>query len=102
MLDGVSLLLQFSSEVFKGVNSYLRKGLSFITKILKKSKSGISDLEWWAMPRFSLPEKILFFFYPDFSVYTVSSKTVWGGWSSDGSETHGFWSLFEKVLHIII
>ena len=83
------------------VNSYLSKGFSYNTKI-PKTKSAISDLEWWAAPRNSLPAKTLFSFSPDVTVYTDSSKTGWGGWSTDGAETYGFWSLSEKDLHINI
>ena len=81
------------------VNSYLSKGFSYDTKI-PKTNSAINDLKWWAIPRDSLPSKTLFSFSPDFTVYTDSSLTGWGGWSTDGSETHGFWSPYEQELHI--
>ena len=83
------------------INSYLSKGFSYCTKV-PKTKSAIKDLEWWASPRDCLPAKTLYSFSPDFTVFTDSSKTGWGGWSSDGVETHGFWSLSEQDLHINI
>ena len=83
------------------INSYISKGFSYSTKV-PKTKSAIKDLEWWASPREFLPAKTLYSFSPDFTVFTDSSKTGWGGWSSDGAETHGFWSLSEQELHINI
>ena len=83
------------------VTSHLSRGFSYDTRIFP-SQSACQDLEWWASCGPSLPARSLYSFSPDINIWSDSSETGWGGWTSQGDRTYGFWSLFESFLHINI
>ena len=83
------------------VTSHLSKGFSYETRIYP-SQAACLDLDWWASCGTSLPARSLYSFSPDINLWSDSSETGWGGWSSQGDSTYGFWSLYESFLHINI
>ena len=99
-LDGVSHMLLFITEIYSIVTSYLSKGFSYDT-IISVSRSARKDLEWWISTT-SLPARSLYSFSPDITLYSDSSSTVWGGWTTNNERTFGFWSQLESKLHVNI
>ena len=83
------------------VSSLLSKGFSYNT-IVFPSASARQDLSWWLESGPSLPARSLCSFSPDLTIYSDSSSTGWGGWTSEGDSTYGFWSPSELTLHINI
>ena len=83
------------------ITSFLARGFSYATVVVP-TKSARLDLEWWALSGSSLPARSLYSFSPDIEVYSDSSSTGWGGWSSRDESTYGFWSPSESGLHINI
>ena len=83
------------------VSSHLSRGFSY-DAVVTPSSSACADLEWWTRCGSSLPSRSLYPFSPSITVYTDSSPTGWGGWSSEGMETYGFWSLAETTVHMNI
>ena len=81
------------------VSSFLSQGFSYST-IISVPRSARIDLEWWASSRTSLPARSLYSFSPDVEVVTDSSNSGWGGWTSRGEKTFGYWSGSESLLHI--
>ena len=85
----------------RGVNSLLKRGFSY-NSIVSCPHSAKEDLEWWTSCSLSLPSRSLYSFSPDLILYSDSSNSGWGGWSSQGESTYGFWSNYESTLHINI
>ena len=83
------------------VTSYLSKGFSYDT-IISVSHSARKDLEWWSSTTFPLPARSLYSFSPNITLYSDSSSTGWGGWTTDNESTFGFWSQKESKLHVNI
>ena len=83
------------------VASLLSKGFSYDT-VMTVPRSARVDLEWWASSGTSLPARSLYAFSPDVEVFTDSSSTGWGGWTSRGESTFGYWSCSESEDHINI
>ena len=83
------------------VSTLLAKGFSYNT-IVSPSLSARIDLRWWLQSGTSLPARPLYSFSPDFTIYSDSSTSGWGGWSTKGDSTYGFWSSHELTFHINI
>lgn len=83
------------------VISLLKRGFSY-DSVVSCPRSANVDLEWWASCSLSLPSRSLYSFSPDLILYSDSSNSGWGGWSSQGESTYGFWSKYESTLHINI
>ena len=66
------------------------------------SETAKKDLKWWLNCPISLPPKPLDPFLPNIILYTDSSETGWGSFSSEEKEASGFWSEDESLLHINI
>ena len=81
------------------VTSLLNKGLSCGT-VIDVPLSAKVDLKWWASAGSSLPARSLYSFSPDIEVVTDSSTSGWGGWTSRGEKTFGYWSNSESETHI--
>ena len=81
------------------VTSFLSRGLSYGTVVPVPCSAKV-DLDWWASSGSSLPARSLYSFSPDIDVYTDSSLTGWGGWTSRGERTFGYWSVSESKVHI--
>ena len=81
------------------VTSFLGRGFSYGTMV-SPSPSARLDLDWWANSGPSLPARSLYSFSPDISLFSDSSLSGWGGWTSHGEKTYGFWSSSESDLHI--
>ena len=81
------------------VTSYLSKGFSYET-IISVSRSARKDLEWWIATTYPLPARSLYSFSPDITLFSDSSSTGWGGWTTNNKSTFGFWSQIESSLHV--
>ena len=81
------------------VTSFLARGFSYDTRVFPSSSARL-DLEWWTLTGDSLPARSLYSFSPEVEVFSDSSSTGWGGWTSRGESTYGFWSASESSLHI--
>ena len=81
------------------VSYLLSRGFSYCT-VISVPHSAKVDLEWWASSESPLPARSLYAFSPDIEVFTDSSTTGWGGWTSRGERTFGYWSESESLTHI--
>ena len=68
--------------------------------LISVPRSARVDLVWWTSVGSSLPAHSLYSFSPDVEVFTDSSTSGWGGWTSRGEKTFGFWSASETEFHI--
>ena len=81
------------------VTSHLSRGFSY-KSIISVSSSARKDLEWWISTSYPLPARSLYSFSPDVTLFSDSSSTGWGGWTSSGEHTFGWWSQSEAKLHV--
>ena len=83
------------------VTSLLSKGFSYDV-VISVPRSACLDLLWWVNSGSSLPARSLRSFSADIILFSDSSSTGWGGLTSLGERTYGYWSSTESSLHINI